>query len=92
MIISSKEKINPLRNELGWILIGIVFLSMTVNILQVVISICLKWRRIKKLRDNAVVRIRPIIPINIPINISNITRLEVIQEEQEEESKESGSI
>ena len=81
-----------MRNELGWILIGIVFLSITVNILQVVISICLKWRRIKKLRDNAVVRIRPIIPINIPINISNITRLEVIQEEQEEESKESGPI
>ena len=81
-----------MRNELGWILIGIVFLSITVNILQVVISICLKWRRIKKLRDNAVVRIRPIIPINIPISISNITRLEVIQEEQEEESKESGPI
>ena len=81
-----------MRNELGWILIGIVFLSITVNILQVVISICLKWRIIKKLRDNAVVRIRPIIPINIPINISNITILEVIQEEQEEESKESGSI
>ena len=81
-----------MRNELGWILIGIVFLSITVNILQVVISICLKWRIIKKLRDNAVVRIRPIIPINIPISISNITRLEVIQEEQEEESKESGPI
>ena len=65
MIISSKEKINPLRNELGWVLIGIVFLSMTVNILQVVISICLSWRRIKKLREKAVVRIRPIIPIQI---------------------------
>ena len=65
MIISSKEKINPLRNELGWVLIGIVFLSMTVNILQVMISICLSWRRIKKLREKAVVRIRPIIPIQI---------------------------
>ena len=65
MIISSKEKIYPLRNELGWVLIGIVFLSMTVNILQVMISICLSWRRIKKLREKAVVRIRPIIPIQI---------------------------
>ena len=64
-----------MRNELGWILIGIVFLSITVNILQVVISICLKWRRIKKLRENAVVRIRPL----IPTNISNITRLEYFE-------------
>ena len=77
MIISSKEKVNPLRNELGWSLIGIVLLSITVNILQVVISIFLKWRRIKRRRETAVVRIRPV----VSNSISNITRLEVIQEE-----------
>ena len=76
MIISSKEKINPLRNELGWILIGIVFLSIIVNILQLVIGVCLSWRRIRKQRKNVVVKIRPIVSISIP----KITRLEVIQE------------
>ena len=77
MIISSKEKVNPLRNELGWSLIGIVLLSIAVNILQVMISIFLKWRRIKRRRETAVVRIRPV----VSNSISNITRLEVIQEE-----------
>ena len=77
MIISSKEKVNPLRNELGWSLIGIVLLSITVNILQVVISIFLSWRRIKRRRESVVVRIRPI----VSSSISSITRLEVIQEE-----------
>ena len=77
MIISSKEKVNPLRNELGWSLIGIVLLSITVNILQIMISIFLKWRRIKRRRETAVVRIRPV----VSNSISNITRLEVIQEE-----------
>ena len=86
MIIASPERVNPLRNELGWVLVGIVFLSITVNILQLVISICLSWRRrIKRRREDAVVKIRP----EVSISISNVTRLEVIQEEQLEESKES---
>ena len=65
-----------MRNELGWILIGIVFLSIIVNILQLVIGVCLSWRRIRKQRKNVVVKIRPIVSISIP----KITRLEVIQE------------
>lgn len=81
-MISSKEKVNPLRNELGWVLIGIVFLSITVNLLQLVIGICFSWRRIKKRRRDAVIRIRP------AITLSTLARLEVIEEQQEEESKE----
>ena len=84
MMISSPEKVNPLRNELGWVLLGIVFLSIIVNSLQLVISIFLSWRRIKKRRENAVIRIRP----TVAISISTVARLEVIEEQQEEESKE----
>ena len=76
MMIASPEKVNPLRNELGWILIGIVFLSITVNILQLMISSFLSWRRIKKRREDAVVMIRP----EVSIIISKVTRLEVIEE------------
>ena len=65
-----------MRNQLGWVLIGIVFLSIIVNILQLVIGVCLSWRRIRKQRKNVVVNIRPIVSISIP----KITRLEVIQE------------
>ena len=76
MMIESKEQAGSLRNQLGWVLIGIVFLSIIVNILQLVIGVCLSWRRIRKQRKNVVVKIRPIVSISIP----NITRLEVIQE------------
>ena len=76
MMIESKEQAGSLRNQLGWVLIGIVFLSIIVNILQLVIGVCLSWRRIRKQRKNVVVKIRPIVSISIP----KITRLEVIQE------------
>ena len=76
MMIESKEKVNPLRNELGWTLIGIVFLSIVVNLLQLVIGICLSWRRIKRLRENNVVV--SIIPA--AVSISNVTKMEVIEE------------
>ena len=76
MMIESKEQAGSLRNQLGWVLIGIVFLSIIVNILQLVIGVCLSWRRIRKQRKNVVVKIRP----NVSISIPKITRLEVIQE------------
>ena len=76
MMIESKEQAGSLRNQLGWVLIGIVVLSIIVNILQLVIGVCLSWRRIRKQRKNVVVNIRPIVSISIP----KITRLEVIQE------------